>query len=300
MRCCWEPGLDCETRDAVDARHELLKSAPRILHVIVKDDVMAIKETPRDLSTMLVHLLRDDQIMIAQRRFIGVIKLFGCEISEGLTGIFNKPEHDRDPRVEALRSGYATVARAYRENLLDELAGSRAKVTGSRQSASSVVSRQSSAGVGSRRHLQGVDLPRTGEVLGVLRTRPGPTLPAGVAVLDHHAARPIWSLFTWSGALADTPGHEVEAIPVAAAPELDVDRARLAIQRQAIGVAWVSGQKQDHVLLCRADQRGCFIGAVPGFRRRSSLNTTSGASRARRSGEMSTAGIEDNPLATVT
>ena len=28
-----------------------------------------------------------------------------------------------DPRAEVLRSGYATVARAYREHLIDELAG---------------------------------------------------------------------------------------------------------------------------------------------------------------------------------
>jgi hypothetical protein len=49
--------------------------------------------------------------------------------------------------------------------------------------------------------------------------------------------------------LGRPPGHEVEPIPIASALQLDVDRARLLVERQAAGVARVGRQEQDHVLL---------------------------------------------------
>jgi hypothetical protein len=39
--------------------------------------------------------------------------------------------------------------------------------------------------------------------------------------------------------LRHPPGHKVEPIAIAAAPELRVDRARFAVQREAIGSPWV-------------------------------------------------------------
>jgi hypothetical protein len=45
------------------------------------------------------------------------------------------------------------------------------------------------------------------------------------------------------------PGHEIEPIAIAATPELCVDRARLAVQREARGSAGIRRKEQDHVLL---------------------------------------------------
>jgi hypothetical protein len=49
--------------------------------------------------------------------------------------------------------------------------------------------------------------------------------------------------------LGRPPGHEVEPIPVPAALPLDVNRARLAVECQAAGVARVRGEEQDDMLL---------------------------------------------------
>src|SRR5215208_5113953 len=59
--------------------------------------------------------------------------------------------------------------------------------------------------------------------------------------------------------LGRPPGHELEAVPEAAALQLHLDRARLSVEGAWIGPARIGGQEQDGVLHRRPQRRGLVV-----------------------------------------
>jgi hypothetical protein len=65
----------------------------------------------------------------------------------------------------------------------------------------------------------------------------------------HHRRLELAELAEQIERLHRPPGHELEAIPVPAALELRLDRARLSVERTRIGAEWICGQEQYRVLV---------------------------------------------------
>src|SRR5262249_23584454 len=91
----------------------------------------------------------------------------------------------------------------------------------------------------------------------VSRRAPDAAPAAVTAEVDHRRPEPaqLAKQIEW---LHRPPGLELEAVPVAAALQLHLDRAHLPIECEPIGIAWIGGQKQDRVLLHR------YLGAMLG------------------------------------